>query len=111
MSLQKNDVMIDCKHCKFASSIGNRGFVITVPLQDLKTGGCKTAILDCAVSSENHQIEFRGWEDESTSSAILSRDLPARLSSTLAHVGKLKICGNAKICPAEVVLVVKHLSH
>ncbi len=110
MSLQKNEIMVDCKRCKFASSNDAGSFVVTVPLQDLKTGGCQTAILRCAVSADHHDIEFQGWEDELNSSASFSADLPTRMASVLSYVARIRICGNAKLCPSEVVQAVQRFS-
>ena len=110
MSLKKNDVMVDCNHCRFVSSSDAQDFVITVPLQDLKTGGSKTAILHCVVSAQNHEIEFQAWKDETGSASSMPGDLQTRLSAALDFVAEKRICGNEKICPSEVVHIVQNQS-
>ena len=107
MGLQKHDVMVDCDHCEFASSNVSGSFEITVPLEDLTTGTRSTAVLSCEVSANAHEIRFQGWKDKPDSSRMASDDLADRISSALDFVAQRRICGNAKICPSEVVAAVQ----
>ena len=106
MSLKKHGVIVDCKHCKYASTNGYGGFDITVPVSDGETGITGTAKLRCTVSNERHQVEMTDWQDVNCQPIQPSDNLQQRISETLTFVADHRICGNRNICPSEVIRIV-----
>ncbi len=110
MTIKKYDIEVDCRHCICSASDTNNSFEVTVPVCDVKTGNCKNAILFCAISLNQHKVEFKGWQDPADNSERLPEELNARLNDLLAFIEDHKTCGNENICPADVVQIVKRLS-
>ena len=106
MSLKKHGVIIDCKHCKCASTNGYGGFDIIVPISDGETGIVGTAKLHCTVTSERHQVEMTEWQDANRHPIQPSDNLQQRVSATLTFLADHRVCGNHNICPSEVIRIV-----
>ena len=110
MALKKSDIEVQCAHCEYLSSDKIGSFDITVPITDLTTGTCQLATLQCAVSTEEHRLKLLDWNLESDNTTRVSDDFQRRMSAVLAFIAEHKICGNRKLCPAEVVEIVQRLS-
>lgn len=107
MGLKKNGITVDCDHCKYISSDDRGAFDITVPIIDSETGVSGPARLRCSVSAEQHAVELREWDDSKHQPTESIESLKQRVSDTLGFVADLKVCGNLKICPAEVIRIVE----
>jgi hypothetical protein len=107
MSLKKSGVVVDCAHCEYASSDSSGAFDVTVPLSDVATGIEGKAKLRCFISSEQHEVELKEWNDSRAHPIRYSPEVQRRLSAALDHVAEHRICGNRQICPREVVRIVE----
>ena len=63
LSLKKHGVIVDCKHCKYASSNGYDDFDVIVPVSDSEAVIAGTAKLHCTVTNERHQVEMTEWQN------------------------------------------------
>lgn len=107
MSLKKNDIEVDCKHCKFSSSNDAGDFEVTVPIRDLESGISGQASLVCKVSSNSHYLKLGRWTDEFDQAIQASENIQQRLYDALDYVAEKKVCGNQGICPSDVMEFVK----
>ena len=106
MSLKKHGVIVDCEHCKYASTNGCGGFDIIVPVSDSEARITGTAKLHCTVCTEYHRVELTEWQDANRHPIQPSDNLQQRVSATLAFVADHRVCGNRNICPSEVIRIV-----
>ena len=106
MSLKRHGVGIDCGRCRCASSDGCGGFDVVVPVSDSEADVAGTATLHCSVSPERHQVELGEWHDADLRPVRPSAETEQRILAALGHVAEHRVCGNRKICPAEVVRIV-----
>ena len=105
MSLKKHGVIVDCEHCKYAST-NDCGFNIIVPVCDSEAGITGTAKLHCTVSAECHRVELTEWQEANRFSIQSSENLKQRIAVMLDFVADHRICGNRNICPSEVIRIV-----
>ncbi len=103
MSLKKNDIEVDCKHCQFSSSNDDGDFKVLVPIRDLESGITGQASLVCQVSSNTHHLKLDRWTDASNQPIKASENVQQRLLEALDYVAVKKVCGNQAICPTDVV--------
>jgi hypothetical protein len=109
--LKKHGITVDCERCKYTSSDDRGGFDITVPIIDSETGVCGPAKLHCNVSAKQHAVELREWDDFKHQPTEAIESLKQRVSDALGFVADRQVCGNLKICPAEVIRIVEKNSH
>ena len=106
MSLKKHGVIVDCEHCKYASTNGCGGFDIIVPVSDSEARITGTAKLHCTVCTEYHRVELTEWQDANRHPIQPSDNLQQRVSATLNFVADHRVCGNRNICTSEVIRIV-----
>ena len=106
MSFKKHGVIVDCKHCKYASSNGYDDFDVIVPVSDSEAGIAGTAKLHCTVTNECHQVEMTEWQNANCHPIEPSDNLQQRISATLSFIADHRVCGNRNICPSEVIRIV-----
>ena len=111
MSLTKSGVSIECEQCHCLSSDDKGGFDIIVPVQDSKTGLSGISKLHCQVSSQEHKVEIIELRDTNSQLIVPSEDVKNRLNKALEFIAEHQVCGNQKICPADVVRVVESFNH
>ena len=109
MGLQKNGIMVDCAHCSCASSDASGCFDVVVPISDAETGIIGNAKLHCVISAESHGVELVEWQGVGNCPDESMQGIRDRLLTALDFVADQRICGNSRICPAEVVRIVKAL--
>ena len=107
MSVKKCGVELFCESCKYLRDSQDGGFEIDVPLSmgDGELSGM--AKLHCVVSSERHRVELIELLDAESRTVHPSSEDLAQVSAALDFVGQHCICGNQRICPPEIVRVVK----
>jgi hypothetical protein len=110
MSLNKHGITVDCKHCIYTSSNDRGAFDVIVPIIDSETGISGPAKLHCTVSTEQHAVELLEWQEDNRDRSPSTENLQQRVSDALKFVADRQVCGNRKICPSEVILIVEENS-
>ena len=107
MRLKKHDIAVDCDRCRCVHSDGCGGFDVAVPVTDDRNGSAGEAILHCTVSADRHRVTLTAWRDGAHKAVMASDETGRRVSATLAFVAENRVCGNRRICPSEVVRIVR----
>ena len=107
MKLKKHGIIVECEHCLCISSDDRGAFDVTVPIIDSETGISGPARLRCTVSPERHAVELLEWQDVNRHPTPSTENLQQRVSAALTFVADHQVCGNRKICPSEVILIVE----
>ena len=107
MRVKKCGVELSCESCKYLRDSRDGGFEIDVPVSMGEGGLSGMARLHCVVSNERHRVELVELLDAESRTVHPSSEDLAQVSVALDFVGQHRICGNQRICPPEVVRVVK----
>lgn len=109
MSIKKLGVSVSCEHCNFIRSDNSDGFDVTVPVSIAETGVSGSVRLRCFVSPQSHKFEFISWDDANPdpSRVALTDETQHQIMSAFNLFAEQRICGNALLCPSEVVRIVK----
>ena len=101
MALNKWQITIDCENCRFegCNSGDPRAFFVRVNIQDKLAGQEASALLECRVEAQSHLVQLVELSDGNG----IDRD---RLARILELVSEKRLCGNARICPAEIARMV-----
>ncbi|MCU7918253.1 MAG: hypothetical protein KZQ95_07820 [Candidatus Thiodiazotropha sp. (ex Epidulcina cf. delphinae)] len=112
MNIKKDGCIVKCEHCQCVSNNGRGGFDVQVPICADDNGIAGTARLHCAISAERHRVELVNWKDTDDHTVTPPKEIQKRLATALDFVADHRVCGNQKICPAEVIEIVeKHGTH
>jgi len=103
--VKKQQINIDCERCRFAGCSGEdpHVFYVRVDIEDEQSHQGTSALLECKVEPNAHYI--RPLEIGGEAGAID----PDRLEQALETVAARRLCGNNRICPAEIVDIVKDI--
>lgn len=108
MSVKKQDICVDCGHCRYAQAGQQPGsFDVVVPVRDIASGVEGLARLQCRVTPERHEVRLVDWRGMDERPLEPPPGLRDRLDEALAWVAEHRVCGNQQICPAEVVRIVQ----
>lgn len=107
MSLRKCGVELFCEGCQYVRGDQDGGFEITVPVAVGEGGPTGTARLHCVVSGERHRVELIELLGAESRAVHPSPGELEQMSAVLDFVGRHRVCGNQRICPPDVVRVVK----
>lgn len=107
MTIKKHGISICCEECLYAGSDEQGHFELVVPVSDSETGAAGAARLNCTVSPQSHRVELGEWQDVNDRAEDLSESSQQRLSALLGFVAERRVCGNADICPLEIVKIVE----
>lgn len=109
--MKGNDLIIECKNCKYLSSTEGSSFDVTVPIIDENNGIAGNARLHCKLSAKNHSIELAEWKPTDANSEQSSGSFMNRLSTELDILADKRLCGNRHICPSEVIRISEENTH
>ena len=102
--MEDRKAIIHCENCRFACASAKHGtFDVTVPLTDVKARRDYVACLRCEVDASGHRIAVKRFQDSEGATVSPSPESRNRIDKLLAEIARKKICGNATICPTEVV--------
>lgn len=107
MSVKKCGVELFCESCEYLRDSQDGGFEIDVPVSMGDGGLSGMARLHCVVSSERHCVELIELLDAESRTVHPSSEDLEQVSAALDFVGQHRICGNQRICPPDVVRIVK----
>lgn len=107
MSIKKQGIMVACERCELVRSDGSGGFEITVPMKIEEASIDGFAKLHWAVVDGCHQIRLLEWSGNSRQPDEISDEHRKRISEALDAIAEQRVCGNTRICPLEVVRIVK----
>ena len=107
MPLKKLQMRLDCEHCRFAgcSPDDPNAFFVRVAIEDEQAGQSASALIECRVEPHSHRlqlVELGGEVD------AIDRE---RLERALDVVAEQRLCGNNRICPAEIVRIVEDIQN
>lgn len=105
--LTKHGVTVRCEQCRFVASDQRGGFDVAVPIGASDCGVAGTARLHCIVAPEGHQVALVEWHDADRRPVEASDEVRQRLTAALGFVAEQRICGNRRVCPAEIVRIVE----
>ena len=102
MALNKWQIRIDCENCRFegCSSGDPRTFFVRVNIEDELAQREASALLECKVEKQSHRVQLA----ELTGGNGVDLD---RLDRILEVVSEKRLCGNDRICPAEITRLVE----
>ena len=107
MSVRKCGVELFCESCKYLRESQDGGFEIDVPVSMGEGELSGMARLHCVVSRERHRVELIELLDAESRAIHPAPEELEQVSAVLDFVGQHRICGNQRICPPDVVRVVK----
>lgn len=102
--MEKHGVTIFCEHCQYLSADPGGGFSVSVPVSAGYASG--TAVVRCCISAGRHDLELVGWETQQ-GSAESSESLRREVSQVLQTLAAKRVCGDSRICPAQVAALVE----
>ncbi|MES9937279.1 MAG: hypothetical protein ABW153_12605 [Sedimenticola sp.] len=105
MGLKRNGIIVKCENCCCILNDGIGAFDVAVPIRDEQTDTAGEAVLHCAMSHDQHVVVLKDWKNSEDHSSSPPRNIQTRLSEALEFVSENRICGNQKLCPAEVVRI------
>jgi hypothetical protein len=105
LDMKQQGVTVCCEDCTCTSTEGNGAFNVRVPV---RAGGTEAmATLRCLILPERHCIDLVGWElAQGTPEA--SDVLRHKVSTLLGTIAEKRVCGSARVCPAQVISMVEH---
>lgn len=107
MGIKKHGVTVGCEHCHCVHSDDTGSFDVTVPIETGESRGAAIAKLHCVVTPVRHEVELVEWDSAQDNQAAASAESQQQLSAVLEYIAERRICGNHKICPPEVIEVVR----
>ena len=78
-----------------------------MPLEDIDTGVAGIARLHCVISLNDHRVELTDWQDVDAQPIKAPEAMKQRLEQALAFIEEHRVCGNTKLCPADVIRIVQ----
>lgn len=106
MSLNKHNISIACENCSYqgVSSDDPHSFFVRVRIEDESSGQSSYAMVECHVDQDTHDIRLIDLDEASGIDV-------ERLRKALANVSASRVCGNKRICPAEIVRIVEQIQN
>ena len=107
MPLKKLQMRLDCEHCRFAGCNPDdpNAFYVRVAIEDERAHNSASALIECKVEKQCHQLQLVELGSEA---GAIDRD---RLERALEVVAEQRLCGNNRICPAEIVRIVEDIQN
>jgi len=105
MPLKKLQMRLDCEHCRFAGCNPDdpHAFYVRVAIEDERVHSSTSALIECTVEPQSHQLQLVELGSEA---GAVDRE---RLEKALDVVAEQRLCGNNRICPAEIVRIVEDI--
>ena len=107
MPLKKLQMRLDCEHCRFAgcNPDDSHAFYVRVVIEDEQAHNSASALIECKVEPQSHQVQLVELDGEA---GAIDRE---RLERALEVVAEQRLCGNNRICPAEIVRIVEDIQN
>jgi len=106
MPLSKLQITIACENCSFQGTSSNdpHAFFVRVGIKDEKNSRGSTAMIECRVDEHSHDVRLVDLDEDTG----IDRE---RLEEALKIVSEKRLCGNNRICPAEIVRIVEQIQN
>ena len=101
-----DDVDLSCQGCVLREQpqISDGSFYVRVPVE---VDGCRfEATLRCRVTEGGHEIELEMLTGEAGTVVEPDEALEAKLMHAVERLADLRLCGNERLCPEQVIRMV-----
>lgn len=105
--MKLDDVNLSCQGCTLREQpqISDGSFYVRVPLA--VDGTLYQATLHCRITDAGHEIELEMLSDEVDRPVMPDPMLEEKLDRAIGRITDLRLCGNERLCPEQVIRMVR----